>query len=105
MGDLQRTLKESVKISGIGLHTGEAVNLEICPAPENHGYKFQRIDLEDQPIIKADPENVVSTARGTTLEQNGGKVILAKTQISPEMGYFALYMDSEGNKLGLHSSN
>ncbi len=39
------------------------------------------------------------------VEQNGGKVILAKTQISPEMGYFALFMDSEGNKLGLHSSN
>lgn len=39
------------------------------------------------------------------VEQNGGKIILAKTQISPEMGYFALFIDSEGNKLGLHSSN
>ncbi len=74
MGDLQRTLKESVKISGIGLHTGEAVNLEICPAPENHGYKFQRIDLDGQPIIKADCDLVVSTDRGTTLEANGARV-------------------------------
>jgi len=74
MGDMQRTLKESVKISGIGLHTGEAVNLEICPAPENHGYKFQRTDLDGQPIIKADCDLVVSTDRGTTLESNGARV-------------------------------
>lgn len=39
------------------------------------------------------------------VEQNGGQVILAKTEISPEMGYFALFTDTEGNKLGLHSSN
>lgn len=39
------------------------------------------------------------------VEANGGQVILAKTLISPEMGYFALFIDSEGNKLGLHSSN
>lgn len=37
--------------------------------------------------------------------QNGGQVLLEKTQISPEMGYFALIMDTEGNKLGLHSTN
>jgi UDP-3-O-[3-hydroxymyristoyl] N-acetylglucosamine deacetylase/3-hydroxyacyl-[acyl-carrier-protein] dehydratase len=74
MTDKQKTLKGEIHLTGVGLHTGELVNLTICPAPEKHGYKFQRIDLEDQPIIKADPENVVSTARGTTLEQNGGKV-------------------------------
>ena len=39
------------------------------------------------------------------VEQNGGQVILAKTEISPEMGYFALFIDTEGNKLGLHSRN
>lgn len=37
------------------------------------------------------------------IQQNGGKVTVPKTLISPEMGYFALFMDSEGNKLGLHS--
>lgn len=74
MAEKQKTLKSEIKLSGVGLHTGEIVNLTICPAPEKHGYKFQRIDLENQPIIKADPDNVVSTARGTTLEQNGGKV-------------------------------
>jgi len=74
MSDKQRTLKEEIKFQGVGLHTGEVVNMTTKPAKVNHGYKFQRIDLEKQPIIKADPDNVVSTERGTTLEQNGGKV-------------------------------
>ena len=74
MADKQHTLKGEIHLTGVGLHTGEIVNLTICPAPEKHGYKFQRIDLDGQPIIKADPDQVVSTARGTTLEQNGGKV-------------------------------
>ena len=54
MAEKQRTLAASVKLQGVGLHTGELVNLEICPAPENHGYKFQRVDLEGEPVIKAD---------------------------------------------------
>ncbi len=74
MSDKQRTLKKEVKFQGVGLHTGETVTMTVKPAPENHGYKFQRIDLEKKPIIKADADNVVSTERGTTLEQNGGKV-------------------------------
>lgn len=74
MADKQRTLKEAIKLAGIGLHTGEKVNIELCPAPENHGYKFQRIDLDGQPIIKADVDLVVATDRGTTLEQNGVRV-------------------------------
>jgi UDP-3-O-[3-hydroxymyristoyl] N-acetylglucosamine deacetylase/3-hydroxyacyl-[acyl-carrier-protein] dehydratase len=74
MAEKQRTLKSAVQLQGVGLHTGEKVNLEICPAPDNHGYKFQRIDLENQPIIKADVDFVVATDRGTTLEQNGARV-------------------------------
>jgi UDP-3-O-[3-hydroxymyristoyl] N-acetylglucosamine deacetylase / 3-hydroxyacyl-[acyl-carrier-protein] dehydratase len=70
----QRTLKSAVHLTGVGLHTGAQVNLHLCPAPENHGYKFQRIDLEDQPIIPADCNLVTSTQRGTTLELNGAKV-------------------------------
>ncbi len=70
----QRTIKESVSISGVGLHTGKQVNLTFVPAPENHGYKFQRVDLADNPIIDADVDNVVDTSRGTTLEQNGARV-------------------------------
>lgn len=74
MADKQRTLKDTVKMTGIGLHTGEKVNLEIIPAEGNHGYKFQRMDLEGQPTIKADCDLVVATDRGTTLEQNGARV-------------------------------
>ena len=74
MSEKQRTLKGIVKVNGIGLHTGEKVNLEIHPASENHGYKFQRIDLDGQPTIKADVDLVVSTERGTTLEQNNARV-------------------------------
>jgi len=70
----QQTIKKSVTISGVGLHTGKKVNLTFVPALENHGYKFQRIDLPGQPIIDADVDNVVDTSRGTTLEQNGAKV-------------------------------
>ncbi len=74
MTEKQRTLKESIVFNGVGLHTGEAVTMEICPATDNHGYKFQRVDLENQPIIKADVDFVVATDRGTTLEQNGARV-------------------------------
>jgi UDP-3-O-[3-hydroxymyristoyl] N-acetylglucosamine deacetylase/3-hydroxyacyl-[acyl-carrier-protein] dehydratase len=74
MAEKQRTLKAAIKLQGIGLHTGEKVNLEICPAPDNHGYKFQRTDLEGEPIIKVDADLVVATDRGTTLEFKGARV-------------------------------
>ncbi len=74
MAEKQRTLKSAVKLIGVGLHTGEKVTLEICPASDNHGYKFQRTDLEGEPVIKADCDLVVATDRGTTLEQNGARV-------------------------------
>lgn len=70
----QHTLKKSVKLSGVGLHTGTSVNIEFKPAPINHGIKFQRIDLESKPLINADVDNVVDTSRSTTLEQNGGRI-------------------------------
>ncbi len=70
----QTTLKTAVTISGVGLHTGEHVNLTFKPAPENHGYKFQRVDLPNKPVIEADVDNVVSTNRGTTLGKHGVKV-------------------------------
>ena len=74
MSEKQRTLKEAIVFKGVGLHTGEIVTMEVCPAPDNHGYKFQRIDLENQPIIKADADLVVATDRGTTLEFQGARV-------------------------------
>jgi len=70
----QHTLKSKITFRSIGLHTGLVVNLTIEPAPINHGYKFQRIDVEEEPIIPADANLVVDTQRGTTLEKNGIRV-------------------------------
>ena len=67
MSDKQRTIKQAVSISGVGLHTGEKVTLTFNPAPENHWYKFQRVDLDNKPTIDADADLVVDTSRGTTL--------------------------------------
>ena len=74
MEKFQTTIKKSFTMSGVGLHTGQKVNLTFNPAAENHGYVFQRIDLPNLPTIKADCDLVVDTSRGTTLEQNGARV-------------------------------
>jgi UDP-3-O-[3-hydroxymyristoyl] N-acetylglucosamine deacetylase/3-hydroxyacyl-[acyl-carrier-protein] dehydratase len=74
MVEKQKTIKNPVSISGVGLHTGKKATLTYQPAPENYGYKFQRTDLEGAPIINADINNVVDTKRGTTLEQNNARV-------------------------------
>ncbi|MEK6614515.1 MAG: UDP-3-O-acyl-N-acetylglucosamine deacetylase, partial [Bacteroidota bacterium] len=70
----QRTIITPVTVSGVGLHTGEKVSLTFKPAPENHWYKFQRVDLPGKPIIDADADNVISTDHGTSLEKNGARV-------------------------------
>ncbi|MFN8166329.1 MAG: bifunctional UDP-3-O-[3-hydroxymyristoyl] N-acetylglucosamine deacetylase/3-hydroxyacyl-ACP dehydratase [Bacteroidia bacterium] len=70
----QTTLKDSVTVSGVGLHTGASVNLTFRPAPENHGYKFQRVDLPGQPVVEADVDYVTDTDRGTTISKNGARV-------------------------------
>lgn len=63
----QTTLKGSFTLSGKGLHTGLDIVAEFCPASDGHGYKFQRVDLDDQPIVDAVAENVKSTNRGTVI--------------------------------------
>ena len=70
----QKTIKAPVSVSGTGLHTGERVTMTFNPAPENHGYKFRRIDIEGMPVIDADVDNVTDTSRGTTISQNGASV-------------------------------
>ncbi|MDA3906296.1 MAG: bifunctional UDP-3-O-[3-hydroxymyristoyl] N-acetylglucosamine deacetylase/3-hydroxyacyl-ACP dehydratase [Bacteroidales bacterium] len=70
----QRTLKQETQISGIGLHTGKNITITFKPAAENYGFRFVRTDLKDNPIIKADAQNVADTARGTTIEQGGARV-------------------------------
>lgn len=70
----QQTLKGSFTVIGKGLHTGLEIEATFLPAPENHGYKFQRVDLEGQPVIDALAEYVTSTNRGTVLERGDVKV-------------------------------
>jgi len=70
----QRTIAKEVILKGVGLHTGENVTIKFVAAPENHGYKFKRLDLEGGPIIEADANYVVNTQRGTNLEKNGVKI-------------------------------
>ena len=69
----QKTLKGSFSLFGKGLHTGLNLTVTFNPAPENTGYKIQRIDLEDEPIIDAIAENVVDTQRGTVLGKGEAK--------------------------------
>ncbi|MCE7863553.1 MAG: bifunctional UDP-3-O-[3-hydroxymyristoyl] N-acetylglucosamine deacetylase/3-hydroxyacyl-ACP dehydratase [Bacteroidetes bacterium CHB5] len=70
----QQTIKKSVTLSGVGLHTGVQTNMTFLPAKPNHGIKFQRIDLPGMPIIDADCDRVVDVSRGTTIEQSGARV-------------------------------
>jgi len=71
MSTKQKTIKNDVTLSGVGLHTGNKVTMTFKPAPENTGYVFKRIDLEGEPVIEASAEYVVNTQRGTNLEKRG----------------------------------
>lgn len=81
----QKTLKGSFSLFGKGLHTGLSLTVTFNPAPENTGYRIQRIDLEDEPIIDAVAENVVDTRRGTVLGKGDVRVSTV------EHGLAALY--------------
>lgn len=70
----QLTLKDSFEISGKGLHTGLQINAKFNPAPENHGYKIKRVDLDGQPVIDAVAENIIATNRGTVIGQGEATV-------------------------------
>ena len=81
----QRTLKGSFSLFGKGLHTGLSLTVTFNPAPENHGYKIQRIDMEGQPTLDAVAEKVVDTQRGTVLQSGNARVSTV------EHGLAALY--------------
>ena len=81
----QKTLGGSFSLFGKGLHTGLNLTVTFNPAPDNTGYRIQRIDLEGQPIIEAIAENVGNTERGTVLQQGDTRVSTV------EHGMSALY--------------
>jgi UDP-3-O-[3-hydroxymyristoyl] N-acetylglucosamine deacetylase/3-hydroxyacyl-[acyl-carrier-protein] dehydratase len=97
----QSTLKQSVSISGVGLHTGEQVTLTFHPADEHHGFKFRRIDLPGQPIIEADCDLVTDTSRGTTLEKGNARVSTVEHVLAALVGLQIdnVLMDVTGNEM------
>jgi len=65
----QNTIKEAFTLAGKGLHSGLEITLTFIPAPENHGIKIKRVDMEEQPIMDAVAEYVTETTRGTVLKK------------------------------------
>jgi UDP-3-O-[3-hydroxymyristoyl] N-acetylglucosamine deacetylase/3-hydroxyacyl-[acyl-carrier-protein] dehydratase len=82
----QRTIQKAVSLSGVGLHTGKVVTLTFNPAPENHGHKFQRVDLVGQPLVNADVSRVISTTRGTTIKSDEAQVSTIEHVLSALVG-------------------
>jgi len=72
--DAQQTLASAATLEGTSLHTGGKVTLTLKPAPENHGFKFRRVDVPDQPFIDADVDKVQTVERATTLAEGSVKV-------------------------------
>ena len=85
----QQTLKDSFTLKGKGLHTGVNLTVTFKPAPEHHGYKVKRVDIEGQPVIDAVAENVVDTQRGTVLGKTFGDKNVRVSTV--EHGLAALY--------------
>ena len=78
----QKTLKNSVAVSGIGLHSGLEVQITLKPSEVDSGIFFVRTDLNGTPKISATPKNVTATLRATTLEENGAKVFTVEHLMS-----------------------
>ena len=91
MSNKQQTLNGSFSLFGKGLHTGLNLTVTFNPAPENYGYKIQRIDLPGEPIIDAIAENVTETTRGTVLTKGEARVSTVEHAMA---ALFALGIDN-----------
>jgi UDP-3-O-[3-hydroxymyristoyl] N-acetylglucosamine deacetylase/3-hydroxyacyl-[acyl-carrier-protein] dehydratase len=83
----QQTLRQGVSYSGIGLHSGNRVNMSFLPAPPNSGVRFRRVDLDGQPEIEARIENVSQTNRSTTLAKGNAKIQTVEHVLAAFAGY------------------
>src|SRR6059036_268105 len=72
--EFQQTLGKPASFSGTALHTGEKVTLKLQPAPADHGIKFRRKDLQDEPTIDAKIENLKMVERATTIGEGSVRV-------------------------------
>ncbi len=87
----QRTLKDEVGCTGIGLHSGKKVNLKMKPAPSDIGIRFVRTDLDGHPMVEAGPDNVTDTMLATTIGSNGCKVSTVEHLLA---AFFGLGIDN-----------
>ena len=83
---MQHTIAREVTLKGVGLHTGKEVTLKFIPAPEDHGYVFQRIDLPESPLVPADAQYVENTQRGTNLNKEGVHINTSEHVLSALVG-------------------
>jgi len=83
----QQTLNRPASFSGIGLHSGNRVNMTILPAPANSGVRFRRVDLDGKPEIEARIENVSETTRSTTLAKGNVKIHTVEHVLAALAGY------------------
>jgi len=106
--DAQQTLAGSATLEGTSLHTGEKVSLTLKPAPADHGFRFRRIDLPDQPFIDADVDKVQTVERATTLAEGSVKVHTVEHVLSALAGMgidnALIEMDSNEPPIGDGSS-
>jgi UDP-3-O-[3-hydroxymyristoyl] N-acetylglucosamine deacetylase / 3-hydroxyacyl-[acyl-carrier-protein] dehydratase len=84
--DKQHTIASKVTISGTGLHTGVLVDMTLNPANPGFGIQFQRVDLPNKPVIKADCDLVTDTSRGTTLQVGDAKVVTVEHVLAALVG-------------------
>ncbi len=82
----QKTLAKSFSLEGVGLHTGKTVIIEFEPAEVNHGIRFMRVDMQDQPVLTADVNQVVSTNRGTTIRNGEAQISTVEHVLSALTG-------------------
>jgi UDP-3-O-[3-hydroxymyristoyl] N-acetylglucosamine deacetylase/3-hydroxyacyl-[acyl-carrier-protein] dehydratase len=83
----QQTFRQSVSYSGVGLHSGNRVDMTFLPAPPNSGVRFRRVDLDGKPEIEARIENVVQTNRSTTLGKGNVKVTTVEHILATLAGF------------------
>ena len=82
----QCTIKQSATVKGVGLHTGQVVTLTLQPAPENHGFRFRRMDLDGSPTVAADASKVVATPRSTVIKDGAAQVSTVEHVLSALVG-------------------
>lgn len=82
MLEQQQTLAHEFTVEGIGIHSGVNVKMTVCPAEENHGIVFSRVDLEGEPCVEALAENVIDTSRGTTIGEGEATVATVEHLLS-----------------------